>query len=267
MSPVSTAKLAIYAILCLPAVYILIKHGGPGFLGWLYVTVFFTLRIVGGALSLSGSPSAGLISSIGLSPLLLAAAGILHEARVYRFPQLDRKWEWIRVALYHLVVTGGLALVAAGASHLQDSDPAPSDATLAKAGLGILVLAWTILAGWACLSLRSSSVVVDAGVRRRPTDPERAGTMLLYSVLFSVVFIGIRLIYTLVAMTSGSGSLNPGSASLAVQVCLTMLPELLAALAFLAVGVCTRNVRCLSRGVEAGGRDDMKGWRCGRTYE
>jgi hypothetical protein len=75
--PLLTAELAIYAILALPVLYLLFRHSTAGLLGWFYLFAFCSLRIVGGALT---SSSAGIISSIGLSPLLLAASGILHEA-------------------------------------------------------------------------------------------------------------------------------------------------------------------------------------------
>lgn len=80
MGNVSTAELAIYATLSIPTLYILIKHRPPGYLGWFYLLTFFSLRIVGGVLSLTGNSAASIVSNIGISPLLLAAAGILHEA-------------------------------------------------------------------------------------------------------------------------------------------------------------------------------------------
>jgi len=86
MSGLNTAQLAIYAALSLPVVYILIRHGRPGLLGWLYIFAFCSLRVVGGALALSAdksgksSSSAATISSIGLSPLLIGISGVLHEA-------------------------------------------------------------------------------------------------------------------------------------------------------------------------------------------
>lgn len=79
----NVAQLAIYATLPLPTLYILIRHKIPGLLGWLYLFIFCNLRIIGSALALkdgSADSTAAIISSIGLSPLLLAAAGILHEA-------------------------------------------------------------------------------------------------------------------------------------------------------------------------------------------
>jgi len=82
MSGPYTAQLAIYIILSLPVLYILIRHSWPGILGWGYLFAFCTLRGVGGALALGKgiTESAAIISNIGLSPLLLAISGVLHEA-------------------------------------------------------------------------------------------------------------------------------------------------------------------------------------------
>lgn len=77
----SVAECVIYAILAIPVLYLLARHWRNGVLGWLFLFFFCTLRIVGGALSIkSSSSAASIISSVGLSPLLLAAAGILHES-------------------------------------------------------------------------------------------------------------------------------------------------------------------------------------------
>lgn len=80
---ISAAKLAVYIVLIQPALYCLWKHGKTGFLGWFYVQLFCVLRIATGGLGLHGSStgiSGVVLSSIGLSPLLLAIAGVLHEA-------------------------------------------------------------------------------------------------------------------------------------------------------------------------------------------
>jgi hypothetical protein len=84
MSGLNTAQLAIYAALSLPTIYILFRHGRPGLIGWFYILGFCSLRVVGGAMSLSDkngtSTAAATISSIGLSPLLIGISGVLHEA-------------------------------------------------------------------------------------------------------------------------------------------------------------------------------------------
>jgi hypothetical protein len=84
--PLYIAVLIIYLVLVQPALYCLWKHGKAGILGWLYLQFFCVLRVVASAVTIheedthsSGSISL-ILSSVGLSPLLLAAAGILHEA-------------------------------------------------------------------------------------------------------------------------------------------------------------------------------------------
>lgn len=84
MSAFSVAQLAIYSVLVCPALYLTLCHRRDGVLGWAYLMVFCILRITGGALSIHSSGSgAKIISSVGISPMLLALDGILHEACVF----------------------------------------------------------------------------------------------------------------------------------------------------------------------------------------
>lgn len=85
---VSIAQIVIYAILVVPAHFCLFRHGRQGILGWLSVVIFCVIRLVGEVLTLNddnkGTSSTGalIVENVGLSPLILAAAGILHEAYV-----------------------------------------------------------------------------------------------------------------------------------------------------------------------------------------
>jgi hypothetical protein len=84
----AVAEVAIYAILVIPSIYILIKHGWQGLNGWIFLFGFCMLRIIGGALQISDdqkgsiSTTPAIISGVGLSPLVLAFIGILHESSV-----------------------------------------------------------------------------------------------------------------------------------------------------------------------------------------
>lgn len=80
MTALTTAELAIYAVFALPTLFNLLKHGRHGALGWLYLFILCSLKIVGGALAFSGSHTAIIITNVGLSPLLLGTMGILCEA-------------------------------------------------------------------------------------------------------------------------------------------------------------------------------------------
>lgn len=77
----SVTLVAVHAVLALPAIYILVRHGKSHFLGWLYLLLVCVLQVTGNALFLSDQHSSGaaIITNICLSPLLLAILGILHE--------------------------------------------------------------------------------------------------------------------------------------------------------------------------------------------
>ncbi|KAK4246258.1 hypothetical protein C7999DRAFT_15588 [Corynascus novoguineensis] len=228
--PLLTAELAIYAVLCVPVLYLLVRHSPAGLFGWFYLLAFCTLRMVVGAVPVS---SAGTLSSVGLSPLLLAAAGILHEARFYR-GRVNRTPERTIIAAFHLLVIVAVGLVGKGASALQSDHHTSKDISLLNAGIGLLTAAWVILCFWAGVSY-------IPGQNDASAPAHRQGTILLYSVTFSLASFGIRVFYTLVALTTRRPSLSPITGSLAVRVVLSFLPELVATLAFLAAGMWTRN--------------------------
>ncbi|OGM47962.1 integral membrane protein [Aspergillus bombycis] len=103
------AQLAFYAPLTLPTLYLLYSHGRHGFLAWLYLLAFCVLRVTGAAMGLNDPHNAGtqIISSIGLSPLLLAIDGMLHEARIYCLSP-SKRTEWAFMALIHVLSRRGL---------------------------------------------------------------------------------------------------------------------------------------------------------------
>jgi hypothetical protein len=86
MSGLDIFVLIVYIALFNPVLYCLWKHGKPGILAWLPLQSFCILRIVGSILDLhnaavhSTNEDALIFNNVGLSPLLLAAAGVLHEA-------------------------------------------------------------------------------------------------------------------------------------------------------------------------------------------
>ncbi|KAL4888818.1 integral membrane protein [Aspergillus ambiguus] len=230
----SAATCAIYAVLAIPVLYLLVRHRRYGLLGWLFLFLFCTLRIIGGALAVNNpSAAANIISSVGLSPLLLATAGILHEARCYRIQPLDKKMEWVSVLAYHMVVVAGVALTAAGSAKLQKHEqPIDKAEKIAKAGISILAVSWAVLVAWTGFSFIAP--------RGRNSSLTRAGTILLMAIAFSLVFIAIRVFYSLTALCTQRASLNPITGSLAVRVVLEFLPEVIATLAYIFTGIRTQ---------------------------
>ena len=84
---VSVASIIVYLALLQPTLFCFWKHGKRGFLGWFYVQLFCLVRIIGSGFAIYGinkhSPGGVatlVLQSVGLSPLLLGAVGILHES-------------------------------------------------------------------------------------------------------------------------------------------------------------------------------------------
>ncbi|KAI1340718.1 hypothetical protein F5Y15DRAFT_49502 [Xylariaceae sp. FL0016] len=235
--------LAVYAILTLPVIFVMFRHGirHGAILGWLYLFAFCSLRLVSSSLELSDtdSYSASVVASIGLSPLLLASSGILHESRAYLDSEGRRMVESIWVIKFHLFVTAALALVAAGASKLNRPDN-DADATrslnLVKGGMAILLFAWLFLVTLSILTLvvlrRGSTVPVD----------HRGGNTLLLGVSAAMPFIGIRLLTSLVSYFSQSPALDPSSGNLGLRVGLEIVEEIVVVVIFIVVGVMTRDI-------------------------
>ncbi|KAK8030175.1 hypothetical protein PG993_011466 [Apiospora rasikravindrae] len=255
----STATLAIYAVLDIPVFFCLVRHGKAGLVGWVYLLAFCTLRIVGGAMAMdrnsssNSSSSASLIANIGLSPLLLAASGILHEGRRYRAAAGDnKKTEWLLDLAFHAIVAPGVALLAAGASGLQRANTATSsktDLVLVSVGIALLAAAWVGLWIWTAFSFLPSSVFLGRRQPRKNAMIDNAGaaatvhgdgTKLLWGVAAALPFIGVRVLCSLVALMTRRAYLNPSTGALSIRVVVVFLPELVACPVLIAAGVATR---------------------------
>lgn len=175
------------------------------------------------------------------------------KRRLFRIHNVNQKLEMALGLLFHFPVIAGVALTAAGSSKLQAKEqPIEKAEQLVKAGMAILTVTWAILVGWTALSLtapRAQNVKARAGtvvcsdVR---VSPYLIGIFLLidlkllWSITFSLVFIGIRVFYSLATLTTQKPSLNPTTGSLPIRVLLAFLPELIATIAYVAAGLQTQ---------------------------
>ncbi len=135
----------------------------------------------------------------------------------------------------------------------------PGDMIKVKAGVAILAVAWVALVAWSIVSLvlskrragqATSACRAGGQVRRYP----RCGShifanvltnqlQLLTAVMAALIFIGIRVLYTLVAFVTQDKTLSPVTGSLAIRVILSLFTELIATLIFIAGGFVTMNAR------------------------
>jgi hypothetical protein len=150
----------LYTLLILPTFYIWRGHGRPGFLAYNFIYAFCAIRITGAALSIvavhdaSLGTAAAIVNSVAISPLLLAALGVLHEARNARIVDVDSRREWMGVGVLHCIVTTGMVLVIVGIVNLVEGVSTTANSGLIKAGLVVLVLGYVVLLIWTTISLR-----------------------------------------------------------------------------------------------------------------
>ncbi|KAH1415448.1 hypothetical protein KXV70_004889 [Aspergillus fumigatus] len=238
------AQLALYAPLTLPTLYLLYRHGHHGLLAWLYLLAFCVLRVTGAAMGLNDPHNAGsrIISSIGLSPLLLSIDGVLHEARIYCLSP-SKRTEWTFMALIHVLVATGVAMVGVGAGGLLGDTPKPSDLSNIKVGMVLLEVSWGVLALWGLWTLWNGTGGGRKSARNQGAQAglaAREGWLLLTGNLLALALVEISVVYMLVAEFTQRADLNPTTGSLAVRVVLGFCPELLAAIVLVFAGFVTR---------------------------
>jgi hypothetical protein len=182
MKALNISQIVIFGLLTPPATYCLFKHGKSGLLGWLFVVSFCFIRTLGAILQYRDEQnntvtlSAQIVSNLGITPLLLATAGLLHESRWNFSPSLQaaaaRKpisfMKWIFIFQFHTLISVGIILILTHATDLNDvlttgQLPSGDDSkyTQVKIGFGILVLGWTVLTLWTLVSWRSIPTMVS----------------------------------------------------------------------------------------------------------
>ncbi|KKK22786.1 hypothetical protein P175DRAFT_0483191 [Aspergillus ochraceoroseus IBT 24754] len=230
------ADLVLYIILLPLTVYNLWTHLWAGFLAWYYLGVFCAVRVIAGGLGAGNSDTmvASILIGVGTSPLILTVDGLVHEARVLRNPTANPWIGWGFVALVTGVSGAGVGLSVSGALDIYNGHPKPNSLGHWQAGAALFVAAWALEVIWALLSLLPFN-------RARDAPRGRDGTLLLHASFVALVFIGIRVIYTLIFVCTQRMDLSPITGTTAVRAVLIFLPEALAALMITIAGLKSRN--------------------------
>ncbi|BAE64627.1 unnamed protein product [Aspergillus oryzae RIB40] len=238
MNGLFPADLAVYLFLTPFVLYVYWSHRWVGWMPWTNLLVFCIVRIVGGATGVKDSTSiaANVISGIGMSPLLLAIDGLLHEARYYRHPEHSVLLSRIVIVAITGLMGAGLGLSIGGSLQVYQGKGTSSDLLHWKVGSGLVVAVWETEVVWAIFSLLPSQCKKDA-------PGFKDGTKLIYGALGAIVFAGVRVIDNLVGVCTQRKDLSTVFGSTAVRVVLVFLPELLAALSMIVAGLSSRNIR------------------------
>ncbi|KAJ9611336.1 hypothetical protein H2200_004520 [Cladophialophora chaetospira] len=232
----SCAELAIYIVLLQPTLWLAYKHGKAAILAFLYLTAFQILRIVAAAIQISNrnkaqpSEAGAIVSSVGLSPLILSYLGFVNLLWSYYGSSNRNKLQaLISEVVVHAGAIAGIAVVAVGATKLFDKNATHSEINtghaMFKAGAIILVLTWIILG--------ATSLQLFFTLKRQP--------MLSLLMVSAWAFIGVRAVYSVVYAFDESPSLSPFTGTFVVKLVLIVLVQLFATLSMFAVALLTRN--------------------------
>ena len=240
---VAIAQLATYIILLPLIAYLLYAHGKRGLLGYLYLFVFCSMQLISAGLQIANptSTTAAILSSVGLSPLLLGLAGIVHEAHIYLAQPSSGKAKcyWLFQIALHLLTIAAVIILALGTSNLaMDSRTSKYHSDLKDRKVGAIMLLFAFIAitahaSWAFLKYRINTNAL-------------AGK-LLDSTIPALPLIFARLIYTVVYSFASPSShifddLNPVTALIGIRIVFIFLLPLLAVLCLIFGALLSRHL-------------------------
>ena len=222
----------------------LYRHGRHGVLGFFYLNTVCVLRIVADIVQIVDDNSKSalaptILNSIGLTPLMLALAGMLHEIHFYTLPASNsshtrvktiNKWLWFVQIHIHTICAVGMVLLIIGGVHIataSSTSEVDSGQKLRIAGAMILLVLWMALLKYSLwLNWRVGQLRLKVS-----GDLSPFGTW----CAIAAGVIGIKVIYMVVYSFDHDPALNPNTGSFAVKVVINVLVSLFAAV-FLAIG-------------------------------
>lgn len=252
-SILSCVELALYFIISPLALFIAYRHGRHGTLGYLYLNLSIGIRIAADIAQLvddkkdATTPSLAttVLSSIGISPLLLAMSGILHELHHYlahasAATAAGKKSRWpvfIQIQM-HALCSIGMILLIIGSIHLMDATSASeanSANKLRSAGAVLLFVTWLGLMQYiACIFFR---------YHRAHQKSPRSTLGLRNWVLVALLFGGAKMVYVVVyTFDHANTAINPITGSFAIKVVLVVGVQLSAVVAMTIGGWVSLNI-------------------------
>lgn len=228
----------------LPLLYVLRTHHRTGKTGWTFLFIFILLQCTGSGMIVgagqNGTPSATaiIIVQVGVSPLLLGLAGVVHEYAKLSGLMTTRRAQTTATIVdvaYHLAVIAAIAVYAVGASGSFKQPPPENAQTLYEAGV-ILVLALFL------------ALCMTFAVLVWKTRSVRIARALVWPIAISLVLMLIRIIYSSVAaFNQNDPAFNPVTGRIVYQIVLIFLPGALIVAAMVTGGVMTTDVEAFDR--------------------
>lgn len=232
---VSILKLVIYTSYLFASIYVCTRMGFMKGSGWIYLSIFCTLRIIGASAQLAsiGNHStttytiAAVCDAIGITPLLLASLGII--SRAY-YSMLNSPWKGmlfsmtiLRIPQLITTVAGILCIVGAtSASTIQDF----TKESTVHIGVILYIVSYVILL---ILTITACALYLKS------RSGEKA---LVLAVLAALPFLLIRLLYSLIACFAHNASnFNFVTGSVAINLVMAVLEEIVVVAIYTITGI------------------------------
>jgi len=232
------ASIVIYLLIApasLYAMFMHVKQDRANLGGWIYFQLFIGLQVVGNGIVANNETNiVGIIlTTIGLSPLVMGTNGIIHE--ITRHTELAKNpiFSWISGMLFHVGAIVGAVLLAYGSTKLYDTNESASDISqgekLAKVGV-ILFVILIIWLGVACVMM--IRVFHELNSLRK----------LYMALICTIPFFGLRIVFSLLSVFDTSTTeFSPIGGKISVRVVMEVVPMMLILILLVFGGIVTRH--------------------------
>jgi hypothetical protein len=229
----SIVEVVFYAPILFLSILLCARHG---FEAWIAVLIFTLIRLAGASLELATikHPTIGIISSavmlssIGLSPLLLATLGLIMKVRESIDKEYHLRIRHIHLRVLRILILLGFALILIGmeiATHDYIVNGTFPINVTTKIGLVLLITIYAVL-----LLLTSFFFMK----RSHAEPPERR---LVKAIACSLPFILVRLIYAVLVIFSKVPAFNIFEARTVAYGLMAIFPEMVVVLLYVGVGM------------------------------
>ncbi|KAF2423793.1 hypothetical protein EJ08DRAFT_423000 [Tothia fuscella] len=230
---VSIVELIVYFPAITASAIICSRHGFTRSSGWVYTFILCLVRILGAICQLVtySDHSSGLIKaviiidSIGISPLLLATLGMLSRLVDWINAGSQGFFSAMHFRLIQIVISVGLILSIVGGTNLNtNSDGSVKIGTESKVGIILYIVAFVACIVVCLLSLPQLSWV--------PKEERKISI----AVLLAFPFIGIRLLYSVLAVFLHNHNFSIYNGSVGVHVGMAVVEEFIVVFIYIFLG-------------------------------
>ena len=245
---VSIGVLVVYLPALAIAVFLSIRHGFTRSSGWRFLIIFALARIIGACLQIAtiNNPTDtslyigyATVFNIAISPLELTTLGLLSRIITSIRKARNTVVTELHLRLLGLLVTVGLVLGIVGgvqSGEHYDSSHGFKPRPISKVGLILFIVAFVgIVAATAATSLLISHA--EPGEKR-----------ILLAVGFSLPFLLVRLIYSVVSIFANPSSFNSITGNVTILLCMALLEELMVVGLYESVGLTLKKLEKTKKG-------------------